>query len=339
MLSQLFLSSDEAGGACNTFEISVTHELKERQDKSVAQGAIGYSLDEIAEMLGTPDHLKIDVDGLEHMVIAGAHRILEKVKSLLVEVNTNLVEHRSMVSYLESVGFGWNSDQVKSATRTEGPFKGCAEYVFRRAEWGIAVPDFSRAAIEPQPFPWIYMEDVFAPSLYRKLIEEMPTQYTEIAKSRSLKGYPLRYTATPTPLWQELFDRLRDGRLKRQLCDRFKIKENPDTLEDECLLIRDQPGYVIGPHTDSPNKVITVLFYLPKDESMVQAGTSIYIPKKKGFTCKGGPHHSVTRFDMIRTMPFKPNSVFAFLKTDNSFHGVEPCQFVRDVLLYDIKRK
>jgi hypothetical protein len=37
-------------------------------------------------------------------------------------------------------------------------------------------------------------------------------------------------------------------------------------------------------------------------------------------------------------MPFKPNSAFAFLKTDNSFHGVEPCSVTRDVLLYDIRR-
>jgi hypothetical protein len=45
-------------------------------------------------------------------------------------------------------------------------------------------------------------------------------------------------------------------------------------------------------------------------------------------------------FDRMMTMPFLPNSLFAFLKTHNSFHGVEPIQETgvrRDLLLYDIK--
>jgi hypothetical protein len=38
-------------------------------------------------------------------------------------------------------------------------------------------------------------------------------------------------------------------------------------------------------------------------------------------------------------MPFAPNSLFAFFKTDNSFHGVEPvldADTRRWLLLYDI---
>ena len=42
----------------------------------------------------------------------------------------------------------------------------------------------------------------------------------------------------------------------------------------------------------------------------------------------------------MMTMPFLPNTLFAFMKTHNSFHGVEPIQEIgvrRDLLLYDIK--
>ncbi|MFP6756765.1 MAG: hypothetical protein VCC99_00895 [Alphaproteobacteria bacterium] len=38
-------------------------------------------------------------------------------------------------------------------------------------------------------------------------------------------------------------------------------------------------------------------------------------------------------------MPYRPNSLFGFLKTDLSFHGVEPIEdedIARDVILYDI---
>jgi hypothetical protein len=40
------------------------------------------------------------------------------------------------------------------------------------------------------------------------------------------------------------------------------------------------------------------------------------------------------------TMPYVPNALFAFMKTPNSFHGVEPIQepqVQRDLLLYDIR--
>ena len=39
-------------------------------------------------------------------------------------------------------------------------------------------------------------------------------------------------------------------------------------------------------------------------------------------------------------MPYVPNALFAFLKTSNSFHGVEPitdAHVKRDLLLYDIQ--
>ncbi len=111
-------------------------------------------------------------------------------------------------------------------------------------------------------------------------------------------------------------------------------------LSEETLLVEDITHYALGPHTDTPAKVITVLFYLPKDESQAHLGTSIYMPKDRAWRCPGGPHHGYAGFDRVATMPFMPNSMFAFVKTDNSFHGVEPVtdpDVRRWLLLYDIK--
>jgi hypothetical protein len=39
-------------------------------------------------------------------------------------------------------------------------------------------------------------------------------------------------------------------------------------------------------------------------------------------------------------MEYKPNTLFAFVKNDRSFHGVEPINepdVLRDMLLYDIR--
>jgi hypothetical protein len=108
---------------------------------------------------------------------------------------------------------------------------------------------------------------------------------------------------------------------------------------NESLLVEDITKYSLGPHTDSPRKVLTFLFYLPKDESQSHLGTSIYIPKDGTYTCPGRPHYGFENFQRVVTMPFKPNTLFAFVKTDNSFHGVEPVtdpDTKRWLLLYDI---
>jgi hypothetical protein len=62
-------------------------------------------------------------------------------------------------------------------------------------------------------------------------------------------------------------------------------------------------------------------------------------PKDPDFACPGAPHYHREKFDKMVAMPFAPNSLFVFTKTNNSFHGVEPvgdpdCR--RWLLLYDI---
>jgi len=73
---------------------------------------------------------------------------------------------------------------------------------------------------------------------------------------------------------------------------------------------------------------------------MAHLGTSLYVPKDPQFTCPGGPHHDFELFRRVHTMEYLPNTLFAFMKTPDSFHGVEPItqpEVQRDLLLYDIK--
>lgn len=75
-------------------------------------------------------------------------------------------------------------------------------------------------------------------------------------------------------------------------------------------LMRDSDGYKIGPHPDSKGKTITVLLYLPPDESQIDCGTAVYRQVGEGF-------------ETVRTMPFSPNSGFCFVPAANTFHGAE----------------
>jgi len=107
----------------------------------------------------------------------------------------------------------------------------------------------------------------------------------------------------------------------------------------EARFVRDFTSYAIHPHTDSPHKLISLLFYLPRDDSMKQLGTTIFRPIDPAKRCEGSARHPFSEFKKVATMEYLPNALFAFLKTDFSFHGVEPIRerdIERNLLLYNI---
>jgi len=221
----------------------------------------------------------------------------------------------------------------------------------------------ANAPIKPFPFPHIHVQDVFPPDFYRELRAHLPPAeaYQDLkALKRVGAGYPdtrlvmvitpENVQALPEPsrsFWDATAQWLLDGAFGQMMTSKFAefLEQRFGDLRqtrfhDEALLVQDYSTYSLGPHTDSPVKALSFLFYLPPDDSLAHLGTSIYVPKDPGFRCPGGPHHRFEKFHRMMTMPFLPNTLFAFLKTDNSFHGVEPIQETgvrRDLLLYDIK--
>lgn len=114
------------------------------------------------------------------------------------------------------------------------------------------------------------------------------------------------------------------GKFRPFLEQRFGDKLGSTSFSSDILLIRDHGDYSLGPHSDAPHRVLVLIIYLPKDDAHPELGTSIYVPKEPGFVCQGGPHYPFEPFNRIFTAPYKPNSALCFLKTSNSFHGVEP---------------
>ena len=134
-LSTLHMADMRAGASCH----AVGEALDFKHDPLTAlfrQGCVAATLDDLVRQgsVPVPNHIKIDVDGFEPKVIAGARRTLEKpaVKSLLIETNQNLADHMEMVGELNDLGFRHDAAQVERAERKDGAFKGVAEYVFRR---------------------------------------------------------------------------------------------------------------------------------------------------------------------------------------------------------------
>jgi FkbM family methyltransferase len=339
-VGELYTNPGGAGQSCHSFG-----KPSEYTGEYTKRGCLVASLDKMVENgLPHPDYIKIDVDGQENEVVRGAESILRRgIKSLIIETNPSSAEHRGMIDFLKYLGYEYDEQQAEQAKRKEGTFKGVGEIVFtRKTEKSLDETLYNKimdSYTEMEPFNHLYIDNFFPENIYKEMVDSLSSlEYEEIEKTRGTKGYPKRFTAKPKgEIWEKIVPLFsKHGLVYKAFCEKFGI--GGPLLSEDLLLVRDFPGYQIPPHTDSLNKEITVLIYLPKNSSMIEEGTSIYIPKKKGFICKTGTHHKFEDFTRVATMPFKPNSVFAFARTDDSFHGVEPSSHIRDVLLYNINK-
>jgi hypothetical protein len=213
------------------------------------------------------------------------------------------------------------------------------------------------------PYPHIYVPDLFPQDFYSELRGNLPPQSAlrNLGELGRVKGndYPARgvlpltpqHLAGLEPAQRDFWQRMAQWLLGRRFADIMVGKFAPYLAQrfgdlrsvrfaHEALIVRDRTSYSLGPHTDSPAKALSFLFYLPPDASKAHLGTSIYVPRDPAFVCPGGPHHAFDKFQRMLTLPYVPNALFAFMKTSNSFHGVEPISepdVLRDLLLYDIK--
>ena len=88
------------GGALNSFGSELNFEGKNFDSKMI-YSIFGTSINFLLEnkILEIPNYIKIDVDGIEHLILEGAEMFLKdkKVKSILVEVNDNYIEQKNRV--------------------------------------------------------------------------------------------------------------------------------------------------------------------------------------------------------------------------------------------------
>lgn len=133
--AELHLSEFVPGSSCHAYGEAVNFRL-EPVRPAFSQGCVAARLDDLvaAGALPQPTHLKIDVDGFEHKVIAGAANAVRdrRLRSILIEINPALEPHRRLLKDLRAAGFRWDPAQVTAAERREGPFRGVAEYVLTR---------------------------------------------------------------------------------------------------------------------------------------------------------------------------------------------------------------
>lgn len=87
-VSRLNMSSVEWGGAMSTFGQDYGHDGR-ALGKVFEYPTLGVSMEDAVALLKIPrpDYIKMDVDGIEHLILKGGASVLRGVKGLLVEIN------------------------------------------------------------------------------------------------------------------------------------------------------------------------------------------------------------------------------------------------------------
>lgn len=135
LLDSLFMSNTELGSALNSF--AETSDWKGRQfAASFRQAMIGFSVDDFVRQFNPPfpNHIKIDVDGIEGRIIKGAGCTLadERLKSVLVKLDSSREDYcREVAAEFEKAGLSF-SRKAHSPMVEGSEFASCYNYVFIR---------------------------------------------------------------------------------------------------------------------------------------------------------------------------------------------------------------
>lgn len=210
------------------------------------------------------------------------------------------------------------------------------------------------AKLETEPYEHFRMVNVFPADVYNIMLSSFPERnaYHDLkhkdarlpdgTSTRKRFAFDEEHFAKVDPelagTWEVIGDALCDAQVKNAMFSKLRasietrIRENSGELwvkgekwenveaYPRPALYRDESGYKITPHPDSPLKVVTVQIYLPADHSQRLLGTSVY-RRKKWHEHLLNPFASP--FTQVKQFDFVPNSGYAFTVTENSFHGRE----------------
>ncbi len=191
-----------------------------------------------------------------------------------------------------------------------------------------------RARLRKKPFDHIYMEGVLDPATYDALLAAMPDRrfyhdlkhHDAVRKDGSstrlrmylypelLRRMPEKQRCAWMPVARALCSRELELAFKRKfrraLEERFGKPAEKIGVYPIPILLRDQPGYRIGIHSDVKKKAITVQFYMPSDGSQRHIGTIFH-------ESNSGPGAERTT-----QMQFMPSTGYAFpVSLTKSWHS------------------
>jgi len=381
-IAELNLASLDVGTSMSNFGEALDFRGQPFQP-AFRQGMVGYDIDSFVEDFGVeiPDHLKIDVDGIELPIVAGAGKTLAnpKLKSVSIElIETDTAQVDAVMAFMKCAGLQFVHKKQNPAFATPQT-RDVLNYLFHRDPAGfrasIAQQQAKKAGaqareladredvpvtagelanrialriraadIDAAPSANIFIEDILPRNVYSELLARLPGDSAlnpidhpdAITEDGRCTRYLLDLTPASLsrldpqdrPFWEAMIAVFTAPEIADAIVAKFepelraRFGEAMPELVAVPILYRDHPGYRIGIHPDTPKKIATLQFYLPEDESQNHLGTSFHRRIPEGF-------------ERHKTNSFAPNSAYAFVRTDESWHSVDelaPSEKVRNTI-------
>ena len=105
--SEFKMTSADRGGSGSTFGEDYKYDGSKLK-KEFNYKMLGLSMNDCVNILKMkqPDYIKMDVDGIEHLILEGGKQILKKTKSVLVEIDDNFtLQAENAKKHLTQAGF------------------------------------------------------------------------------------------------------------------------------------------------------------------------------------------------------------------------------------------
>jgi len=125
------MTSAIGGGALSTFQETYGQDGL-LLNKIFSFTTYGISIEQAVSIfkLQTPNFIKLDVDGIKHLILEGCGDILKQVESVLVEINDDFpIQSKNAAHYLSDAGLKLSS---KGHNLKSNDLKGIYNQIWRR---------------------------------------------------------------------------------------------------------------------------------------------------------------------------------------------------------------
>ncbi|MBW0434122.1 FkbM family methyltransferase [Leptospira yasudae] len=132
-VSKLNMTTMEWGGALSTFGETYGHDGKKIQIL-FEYNTLGLSMEDAVQKfkLPAPEYIKMDVDGIEHLILNGGKKILKNVKQILVEINEDFQAQADLTKKILSKSGLVLSKKKGSEISNTGSFKNTYNQIWTR---------------------------------------------------------------------------------------------------------------------------------------------------------------------------------------------------------------
>lgn len=298
-------------------------------------------------------------------------RMQRKLQKLDTRVSQDLRASGKSLGSLEKVQAGFAEQQSRMAWRIEVLERLIAQNDEDREALSEALDRISApsvgehvarkiasAEVQKDPFPHIFVEDLFPLDVYQLLVDTIPP--LDFFSDRDPIKQNYRPTQPMAPVkskvvWRYLDSVICSETLVPALTAKFgpflnqhyaeifgvdfvdRARALPQVASSGRLMCR-RPGYHLRPHLDPKRVFLTALLYLPRSRDEDEGfGTQIFRgdrPFVAQYLNTYYPDRDSVRFELVKTMPFRWNSLVVFMNS-GAAHGAE---IPRDSSPQDLER-